>query len=366
MIVEKKLEITLNKKKEISNIKINIPAKAVKLLGIETKNNNIRIEIIENKMIIKKGGNSSFIVKTVNTTNNAAYSITILKEYAAALGINNQNDQVVIDYTKERIIIKKKEAEVKMGRLETKIISVINFKGGVGKTTTTHSLGMGLGKEGNKVLLVDMDPQASLTFSSVEGISKYTVKDLLLGERTINEVIVNLKENVDLIPSYLSLGTIERTLNSKFGIEKLLKKSFQKLETAYDYIIIDCPPALNLFTINALYASQDVIVPCETEIYALDGLDLLLQTLKQTEEELDIEIKNTFVLPTKLDKRLKVSKEVYEHLKGNFQTTKSEIRVCSKLKELGLGDKLSIYEIDPKSTATIDYGNLVKEVEKWK
>ncbi|MGL4868540.1 MAG: ParA family protein, partial [Cetobacterium sp.] len=187
----------------------------------------------------------------------------------------------------------------------TKIISIINFKGGVGKTTTTHCIGAGLTLENKKVLLIDTDPQASLTFTSLNETPKLTIKDILVDGIDINDVIVNTT-NFDLIPSNLILNLAERQLTSKFGTEKLLKKAINKLRENYDYIVIDCPPSLNLFTVNALYASDYILIPCETELLALDGLNLLIQTLEQTEEELDIKIKNTVVLATKLDKRKKV------------------------------------------------------------
>ncbi|MGL5051308.1 MAG: ParA family protein [Cetobacterium sp.] len=245
----------------------------------------------------------------------------------------------------------------------TKIISIINFKGGVGKTTTTHCIGSGLTLENKKVLLIDTDPQASLTFTALSETPKLTIKDILVDQKNINDVIIKTK-NFDIIPSNLILNLAERQLASKFGTEKLLKKAINKLAVSYDYVIIDCPPSMNLFTVNALYASNHVLIPCETELLALDGLNLLIQTLDGTEEDLDISIKNTLVLPTKLDKRKKVSKEILEHLKENFKTTKTIIRTCSKLNLLGL-TKESIYEIDSSSTASEDYKNLVEEIIKW-
>lgn len=245
----------------------------------------------------------------------------------------------------------------------SKIISIINFKGGVGKTTTTHCIGAGLTLENKKVLLIDTDPQASLTFTALSETPKLTIKDILVDQKNINNVILET-DNFDLIPSNLILNLAERQLTSKFGTEKLLKKALNKLEKTYDYIIIDCPPSMNLFTINALYASDYILIPCETELLALDGLNLLIQTLEQTEEELDVKIKNTLVLPTKLDKRKKVSKEIFEHLKENFKTTNATIRTCSKLNLLGL-DKNSIYQIDSTCTAATDYKNLVGEIIKW-
>lgn len=247
--------------------------------------------------------------------------------------------------------------------MKSKILSIINFKGGVGKTTTSHSVGSGLALKGKKVLLIDMDPQASLSFVTLEKQAQFSIKDILVDGKNINDVIIKTKL-YDIIPSNLILNLAERQLNSKFGVEKLLKKSLDKIENSYDYIIIDCPPSMNLFTVNALYSSGGVLIPCETELLALDGLNLLIQTLEQTEEELDIKIKNTVVLPTKLDMRKKLSKEIAEHLKENFKTTKSVIRTCSKLNLLGL-EKKNIFEIDKKSKGSKDYEQLVEEIIQW-
>lgn len=362
MILKKKINVTLNKIGELSTTQLTIPAKAIKLMGISEEEKSIDISIEQDKIIVKKNlkGKSSFIAQK-NNESNTLYRLTIPKELAKVLEITKMENEVVLDFSKERLIIKREKKE---GRdMETKILSVINFKGGVGKTTTSHSLGAGLALRGKKVLLIDMDPQASLSFVTLDEQPKLTIKNVLVDGKNINEVIVNSKL-YDIIPSNLVLNLAERQLNSKFGVEKTLKKAIDKLEESYDYIIIDCPPSMNLFTVNALYSSGAVLIPCETELLALDGLNLLIQTLEQTEEELDIKIRNTAVLPTKLDMRKKLSKEIAEHLKENFKTTKAIIRTCSKLNLLGL-EKKSIFEIDSSSTGSKDYGQLVEEIIGW-
>lgn len=310
----------------------------------------------KNEIILKKSEEGQPLIIQSNG-NSKLYRFTLEKEIIEKTGYK-KNQLIKIDITTEQIKINFNQEE-KM----SKIISIINFKGGVGKTTTTHCIGSGLSLQNKKVLLIDTDPQASLTFTSLSETPKLTIKNILVDQKNINDVIIQT-QNFDLIPSNLILNLAEKQLNSKFGTEKLLKKALNKLEKTYDYIIIDCPPSMNLFTINALYASDYILIPCETELLALDGLNLLVQTLEQTEEELDIKIKNTLVLPTKLDKRKKVSKEIFEHLKENFKTTDSTIRTCSKLNLLGL-DKNSIYQIDSSCTAATDYKNLVEEIIKW-
>ena len=352
MIFQKKINLTFNKKNRISTAYLNLPIKGVKImeepkiLGFEYNENR-------NEIIFKRSDVGQPLIIQTNG-NSILYRLTLDKNIIEKTGY--KKDQLVeIDMTKDIMKIKFIQEE-KM----SKIISIINFKGGVGKTTTTHCIGAGLNLQNKDVLLIDTDPQASLTFTALNETPKFTIKDILVDQKNINEVIVKT-ENFDLIPSNLVLNLAERQLNSKFGTEKLLKKALSKLEKTYDYIIIDCPPSMNLFTINALYASDYVLIPCETELLALDGLNLLIQTLEQTEEELEIKIKNTLVLPTKLDKRKKVSKEIFEHLKESFKTTEATIRTCSKLNLLGL-NKNSIYQIEPNCTASVDYKSLVEEI----
>lgn len=361
MILKKKTNVVLTKKGVISTTQLNIPGKAIKLLGVDEENKNIELKFEEGKIIVtlNKEGKNCFISQKIG--NSQLYRLTISKEIAEKIGITKENNEVILDFTKDRLIISKEGNDKE---IETRIISIINFKGGVGKTTTSHSLGAGLSSKGKKILLIDMDPQASLTFMTFDEVPKLTIKDIIVDGKDINKIITKTEE-FDIIPSSLILNLAERQLHSKFGAEKLLKKALEKIETAYHYIIIDCPPAMNLFTVNALYASDGVIIPCETELLALDGLNLLIQTLEQTEEELDIKIKNTVVLPTKLDMRKKLSKEIADHLKENFKTTNSLIRTSSKLNLLGLSKK-SIYEIDSSSTASKDYMDLVEEVMEWK
>ena len=360
MIVKKKVRLVFNKKNLISTAHISIPSKAIKLLGLSSEEKMIKFEIKTGKIIITKNGATPLIVEKNNGGKNTTFRLTFTKEIIAELDLL-KNVNITIDYNNERIIIKKLEESAK---LEQKIISIINFKGGVGKTTTTHSVGAGLTLEGYSVLLVDIDPQASLTFLSCQETPKSSIKDVLVDDFNINKVIIQTK-NYDILPSNLILSLAERQLNSKFGTEKLLKKALEKLEKNYDYVIIDCPPAMNLFTINALFASDSVIIPCETELLAMEGLGLLVQTIKQTEKELDINIKNIYVLPTMIDNRKKLSKEILEHLKKNFKTTKTSIRTCSKLSFLGLEKKETIFEIDKACTGSKDYKNLVEEIKKW-
>ena len=241
-----------------------------------------------------------------------------------------------------------------------RIISFLNFKGGVGKTTSTHSIGAGLSKLGKKVLLIDLDPQGTLTFFSVEGTVASTSRELLFNELPLEECITKCGE-FDLIASNIKLAISELELNAHYGKEFRLKNAISKAQTDYDYILLDCPPSLSVFTLNALTASSDLIIPCECELASLEGLDLLLATLKTPINTLNPDLNILGILPTKLDARKKISKEAYEVIKEEHERVLTPIRVNSKLSELGLG-KVSIFKHDPSSNGAKDYIKVAKEI----
>ncbi|MEG0584534.1 MAG: AAA family ATPase, partial [Cetobacterium sp.] len=194
-----------------------------------------------------------------------------------------------------------------------KIISFLNFKGGVGKTTSTHCIGAALSELGKKVLLVDMDPQGTLSFFSTEEIINKSTFDLLLRKAGVTDCIMKLEE-FDLIPSTIDLTVAELQLNITYNKEYRLKNSLSEIKENYDYILIDCPPSLSIFTLNSLVASTDLIIPCECELASMDGLNLLLKSLEDAINELNPTLNILGILPTKLDGRKKISGEIYEVL----------------------------------------------------
>lgn len=245
-----------------------------------------------------------------------------------------------------------------------KIISFLNFKGGVGKTTSTHSIGAGLSKLGKKVLLIDLDPQGTLTFFSTEDVIKSTSRELLFNELPLEECITKCGE-FDLIPSNIKLAISELELNAHYGKEFRLKNAISKAKINYDYILIDCPPSLSVFTLNALTVSTELIIPCECELASLEGLDLLLATLKTPINTLNPDLNILGILPTKLDARKKISKEAYEVIKEEHKNVFNPIRINSKLSELGL-EKVSIFKHDPSSNGAKDYLKVAKEIVNGK
>ena len=249
-----------------------------------------------------------------------------------------------------------------------KIIAIANQKGGVGKTTTSVNLAASLGVLEKKVLLIDADPQANATSGlglDVESIEKGTYQIL---EHTINptEAILETNSpNVDIIPAHIDLVAIEIELVDKDEREYMLKKAIQDLKESYDYILIDCAPSLGLLTLNALTASDSVIIPIQCEYFALEGLGKLLNTIKSVQkihnELLDIE----GLLLTMYDSRLRLSNQVVEEVQKHFNEMvfKTIIQRNIRLSEApSYGE--SIINYDASSKGASNYLSLAHEIIK--
>jgi chromosome partitioning protein len=247
-----------------------------------------------------------------------------------------------------------------------KIISIANQKGGVGKTTTSVNLGACLAYIGKKVLLVDVDPQGNAT--SGIGIEKAEVHqciyDMLVEDVSAQEVIKPTSvENLHAIPATIQLAGAEIELVPTISREVRLKRALDTVKDQYDYIIIDCPPSLGLLTINALTASDTVLIPVQCEYYALEGLSQLLNTVRLVQKHLNTNLMIEGVLLTMLDARTNLGLQVIDEVKKYFQDKvfKTIIPRNVRLSEApSHGQPIIIY--DPRSRGAEVYLDLAKEV----
>lgn len=249
-----------------------------------------------------------------------------------------------------------------MGR----VIAIANQKGGVGKTTTAINLSACLVEAGERVLMVDFDPQGNGTsgLGLEKGKMENTVYELLLGECTIEECIKeSTQKYLDILPSDENLAGAEIELLDFFEKETLLRKYLSEVKENYDYIIIDCPPSLNILTINALTASDTVLVPIQCEYYALEGLTQVMKTIQLVKKKLNPSLEMEGVVFTMYDARTNLSLEVVESVKRNLKQNiyKTIIPRNVRLAEApSHGMSINLY--DSRSTGAESYRLLAAEV----
>lgn len=248
----------------------------------------------------------------------------------------------------------------------SRIIAIANQKGGVGKTTTAINLSASLASLGQKVLSLDLDPQGNMT--SGLGVDKDEVEnsvyDLIIGNIGIEECIcVNAIENLDVLPSNIDLSAAEIELIGVDNKEFIIKNEIEKVKDRYDYIIIDCPPALSMLTINAMTTADSILVPIQCEYYALEGLSQLIHTIELVQERLNPSLEIEGVVFTMYDARTNLSLQVVENVKDNLDQNiyKTIIPRNIRLAEApSYGMPINLY--DPKSTGAESYMMLAKEV----
>jgi chromosome partitioning protein len=245
-------------------------------------------------------------------------------------------------------------------------IAIANQKGGVGKTTTAINLSACLAELGKKVLVIDIDPQGNTTsgFGLAKNDIQNTIYEVILQEVDITSAICkNVIENLDIIPSNVNLAGAEIDLIDIENREYILKESIEQIKEKYEYIILDCPPSLSMLTVNAMTASNTVLVPIQCEYYALEGLTQLIHTINLVKKKLNPELELEGVVFTMFDSRTNLSLQVVENVKDNLKQNiyKTIIPRNIRLAEApSHGVPINIY--DTKSAGAESYRQLAKEV----
>ena len=252
-----------------------------------------------------------------------------------------------------------------------KVIAIANQKGGIGKTTTTVNLGVGLARAGHRVLLVDGDPQGSLTIAL--GIPNPDALDETLGGAMLAEIsdrtlpkgfgILHHKEGVDLLPGNIELSSIELSLINAMSRETVMRTVLHQYKDSYDYILIDCSPSLGLMVVNALTAADSVIIPVQCEYFALEGISKLLDTIRIIKRKTNPSLSIEGFLLTMYDSRLRLANQIYDEVKRHFQELvfKTVIQRNVKLSEApSHGLPVILYDAD--STGAKNHLALAKEI----
>lgn len=248
------------------------------------------------------------------------------------------------------------------------IIAIANHKGGVGKTATSHALGAGLAELGRNVLIIDLDPQASLSGACGFSGSDPSLADVMGGEKKgavqLAEIIKQLSDNLSLAPSDLTLAGTERGLYQRLGRENVLKRALETVSASFDVCLIDCPPSLSLLTVNALNAAHGVLIPTQPAAADMRGLKMFFATLDDM-SELNPGLEIIGILPTFYDSRLNHHNAAIETMSGaGLPLLSSRIGRSVKVQEAA-GHGASITRYDPENKRAKEYKQLSEEINQW-
>ena len=247
-----------------------------------------------------------------------------------------------------------------------KIISFSNQKGGVGKTTSAVNVAASLGILGHKVLLVDLDPQGNAT--SGVGISKkslkYSINDVLVGTVSARDAIIQTEfDNLSIIPTNIALAGAEYNLYEGNGGESVMKDALAPIKNDYDYIIIDCPPSLSLLTVNAMVASDGIIIPMQCEFYALEGLSQLTVTINRIKANFNNSLNITGILITMYNSRLLLSLQVMNELKKHYSDKLFSTQISRGVRvSEAPGFGMPVYYHDKRSKGANEYLEVAREL----
>lgn len=256
-----------------------------------------------------------------------------------------------------------KKTEKNISKKKPKIICFSNHKGGVSKTCSAVNIGAGLSNLGQRCLLIDLDPQANLSLSLGVKDPRYTVYGSLKGQYGLEEAICEITDNFHVVPSHLDLSGAEIELSSEAGREVILKELIEAVKHRYDFVLLDCPPSLGLLTINALTASDEVLIPLQAQFLAFQGLAKLIEVIEKIKRRLNKALKVGGVLITQYDNRKVLNRDVAETIESHFKDVlfKTKIRENVALAEAP-STGLDIFRYNPKSNGAIDYLSVCKEI----
>lgn len=255
----------------------------------------------------------------------------------------------------------------------SKVISVSNQKGGVGKTVSSVNLGIGLAREGYKVLMIDADAQGSMSISlGCDQPDKldYSLANVLVDiindqPIDVNKGIIHHEEGVDLMPGNIELSSLEITMTGVISRETILKEYVDKAREMYDFIIIDCAPSLGMMTINALACADSVIIPCQAAYLPVRGLEQLIKTIGRVRRQLNPKLEIEGILITMVDSRTNYAKDIsvqiYDAYSSNINVFETEIPLSVRAAETSASGK-SLYVYDPKGKAAFAYTSFIREV----